>query len=152
MIVILFITENYVYFIAWHGCCIFTGMKTNERNQGRPPKRSAYYHGPEKRTIERFGMDTLAVLWVPHKHDVPGERTVPAVCQNISSKGAFFVTHEKFRIGTKIGAQVSMEVKVGPKAGQEDRRVVMEIGGTVVRQEDAGVAVKFGKKYSLSRV
>ena len=105
--------------------------------------------GAERRSIERFPLGTSAVLQVGRSLDRSDRRMVHAVCQDISSGGAFFVTRERVSVGAEIGARLSLYFKAGAKSEPTGRRVVMEIDGTVIRKAQYGIAVKFGKKYSL---
>ena len=105
--------------------------------------------GAEMRSIERFTLGASAVLQVGRSPDKSDRRTVHAVCHDISSSGAFFVTGESVRVGAEIGARLPLDFKATVKSRTAGHRAVLEVDGTVIRKEERGIAVKFGKKYSL---
>lgn len=106
----------------------------------------------ERRSIERLSMNAPAKLGAAVSDDTSTRLTHRVVCQDISSKGGFFVTDEEFDIGAKIEAQMSYYMKnrsKHSKSASKSRRVNMTLMGTVIRVEASGIAVRFDKNYSI---
>jgi hypothetical protein len=81
----------------------------------------------ERRNFTRVEFEAEAVI-------KSGKRIVRGRSENVSLKGLFFQTSEKFDLGKKVRIKLFLH-------GQED--LFVKLAGKVVRHEDGGFGVQF---------
>lgn len=81
----------------------------------------------ERRNFTRVGFEAEAII-------KSGKRVVRGRSENVSLKGLFFQTSEKFDLGKNVQIRLFLH-------GQED--VSVKLAGKVVRHEDGGFGVQF---------
>jgi hypothetical protein len=87
----------------------------------------------ERRNFTRVAFEAEATI-------KSGKRIVRGRSQNVSLKGLFFQTSEKFDLGKKVQIKLFLQ-------GQED--LFVKLAGKVVRHEDGGFGVQFaGMEFS----
>ena len=99
----------------------------------------------ERREFERFDLELLARVEV----ETPGREIEPFSLKtsNISAGGAFFPIAEPLSEGTKVQLNLLLVVeKLKKLTGYECH---IKVKGTVVRSEEAGMAVRFQRNYKM---
>ena len=70
--------------------------------------------------------------------------------RDVSSDGAFFLTHDPLDVGTRL--MVSMVLKPQYIKSSKCRKARVSVGGMVLRKESKGMAVQFEKSYKITSV
>ena len=102
----------------------------------------------EKRKIQRIEMQTPARMEGVGKG---GKKiSLQAETKDISSHGAFFITEDRIEktVNLDIELIVSME-KLQELLGKK-QQITIRIRGTVIRNDQDGIAVSFGRKYQIT--
>lgn len=81
----------------------------------------------ERRSVTRVGFEAEAIIKA-------GKQSVRGRSENVSLKGLFFRTSEKFDLGKRIRIKLFLH-------GQED--LYVKLSGKVVRREEGGFGVQF---------
>ena len=70
------------------------------------------------------------------------------ITKNICSDGAFLLTDKPLQVGTKV--KVALYLSIGGAAMKTARKSLINVSGEVIRAEEAGMAVRFDKKFTIS--
>ncbi len=105
-----------------------------------------YRLGEERRREERYPLATNALLQVYVEDHVEQHEMST---RDISSGGAFFFTSRLLPIGAEVRVTLHLWIE-GLRAIGQQSNVRLDVGGRVVRSEADGIAVGFGKDYTLS--
>jgi ribosomal protein S1 len=103
-----------------------------------------------KRKVERFDLQVPA--WVETDNPEEKGKLVKVQVKNISSDGAFITANN---LDFSAYGQVSVTILISVKKLTElfgiDDRVLVKVGGKIVRKEEAGAAIRFqGKRMVCS--
>ena len=99
----------------------------------------------ERRKMERFSLELPTSLSVVNSGKK--QETLEILTRNVCAGGAFFKTGKPLFIGTdlKINLIISLD-RIKHLKGQRSR---IDVSGSVIRTEDQGMAVCFGKRYRI---
>lgn len=101
---------------------------------------------PERRGMERFSF-TMDFCTISSKN-APDYRAEHFCIDNICAGGAFIRTREVLPIGTDVTLDMILPLK------DENRHLIKQsqiiVAGEVVRTAEEGMAVEFGKQYSIA--
>ena len=105
--------------------------------------------GPERRQLERFSVKAFAVVQTVS----PGvEKIFELNTSDISSGGAFFPVEVPLPTGEKVKITLYVSISALEKVGDLPSKTKIVTEGEVVRSSSQGMAVAFGKHYSMSPV
>lgn len=101
----------------------------------------------ERRQLQRFSVKAYAVV----KTLSPGaEKVFELNTLDISSGGAFFPMEVPLPTGEKVKITLYLSISVLEKIADIPSKTKIETDGEVVRSTHRGVAVAFGKHYTMS--
>ncbi len=98
----------------------------------------------KKKRLERF--DLRLFTRMIKKSNGRSPVRIDLWTKNISAKGAFFETDQKFSVGNKL----EMEIYLTPRTTNTHIFNIVLIKGTVSRVEATGMAVCFSKKFRFA--
>jgi hypothetical protein len=103
--------------------------------------------GTDRRHLERFSVKAFAVVQTLS----PGtEKVFELDTQDISSGGAFFPMEVPLPAGEKVKITLYLSISGLQKLTDFPAKAKIETKGEVVRSTNNGVAVAFGKHYTMS--
>lgn len=97
----------------------------------------------EKRTIKRFALQVEAKCCFDNLQSKAAE-TEKCFTKNISSKGAFLLTHQSLPVGAKVG--IHFFIPLPPTSETANPTTVIKTIGKVVRTTNEGMAVCFNSR------
>ncbi|UCF84455.1 MAG: hypothetical protein JSV50_02155 [Desulfobacteraceae bacterium] len=102
----------------------------------------------ERRQLERFQLRLPAEIEVASR--VPGleKEKLSLQTENICSGGAFFYTLSLFPEGTQV--RIAMRLNFRRLRNIEKRCPLINVSGSVLRSEPAGMAIRFDKGYEIT--
>ncbi|MGD9245870.1 MAG: PilZ domain-containing protein [Desulfobacterales bacterium] len=100
----------------------------------------------EKRKMERFDLKLPALISMM---DVSGKPwAAEFMIGNICAEGAFFKTDQPLSVGTDVKMDLILPFDKLKKFGKKGSRI--DVSGSVIRTDDQGMAVCFGKNFKIS--
>ena len=103
--------------------------------------------GVERRHLQRFSVRAFAVVQTVS----PGaEKVFELNTQDISSGGAFFPMEVPLPTGEKVKITLYLSISALDKLADFPSKTKIETDGEVVRSTPHGMAVAFGRHYSMS--
>jgi hypothetical protein len=127
---------------CWHAICFFSCKEVQHME-------SETESGSERRHLERFSITATAVV---QTMSAGTERVFELQTRDISSGGAFFPmevplpTGEKVKITLFLSFSGLEQIQKTPGAS----KIMTE--GQVVRSDSHGIAVEFGKRYTMAPI
>ena len=101
----------------------------------------------DRRHLERFSVKAFAVVQTL----MPGtEKVFELDTQDISSGGAFFPVEVPLPTGEKVKITLYLSISPVDTASDLPNRTRIETEGKVVRSTSHGMAVAFGRRYTMS--
>lgn len=105
--------------------------------------------GPDRRRLERFSVKVFATVQTVS----PGaERVFEVSTQDISSGGAFFPMEVPLPTGEKVRITLYLSISALEKVADFPSKAKIVTDGEVIRSSTDGMAVAFGKHYTMSPV
>jgi len=101
----------------------------------------------EKRNIERYILSVPAELRIPDEEKTV--RSVTGMTRDVSSKGAFIMIDDTFKIGQKVELGIYLSINRLQEFFELDKNVLIEVSGEVVRCQSDGVGIRFDKRYTI---
>jgi c-di-GMP-binding flagellar brake protein YcgR len=98
----------------------------------------------ERRKQQRFPLELSARL----ETTVEDKEVLSLQTANISCGGAFFRTPDPLPLGTHVELNLIVPLKQLKKLHDTDLAII-RITGTIIRSEEAGMSVKFGKHFKI---
>ena len=102
----------------------------------------------EKRTIKRFAIEVDAKICVENKKDTEASLK-KCLTRNISSQGAFLLTHQPLPVGTKVG--IHLFIPALPSTEKLHQTTLIKTTGKIVRTNSEGMAVCFNTRCRVAR-
>ncbi len=103
----------------------------------------------DRRSIARFALEVPARVEILKES---GEREILQLrTKNISASGAFLYSPRPLPQG-RLSMEIVLCVKTLKQILRDHRDVRLTLSGNVVRVENAGIAVKFSKKYLIQPI
>ena len=100
----------------------------------------------ENRNMERFSIELHTYLSIA---DESGEQeSIDLLTNNVCAGGAFFKTKKPLSIGTNVKMDLILPLDKFKKF--EGKRSRINVAGSVIRTDNKGMAVCFGKRYKIS--
>ncbi|MDM8525034.1 LuxR C-terminal-related transcriptional regulator, partial [Desulfococcaceae bacterium HSG8] len=92
-----------------------------------------------KRSMERFSLGLPSLISV---EDENGEQDFLELrTENISAGGAYFKTGHTLPVGTKVDLDLGLD--------KDGKRILVKVSGTVIRTDNGGMAISFGKNCQI---
>ena len=102
----------------------------------------------EKRKIQRIDMRRPARIEGMAKD---GKKiVVKAETKDISSHGAFFITEQAIDENVKLDIELFLSIEKLQELLGKQKKIKIQLQGTVIRSAPDGVAVSFGTKYQIT--
>jgi len=98
----------------------------------------------EKRSEERFALEIPSNIKATNGRD--GE-SIELITKNVCSGGAFFFTNLSMQMGTAVSVDLVIPIYKSKKMTSD--KVMIKVGGTVIRTQINGMVVRFDKKYKI---
>jgi hypothetical protein len=103
--------------------------------------------GSERRHLERFSIKAFAVVQTVS----PGtERVFELSTRDISSGGAFFPMEVPLPTGEKVKITLFISLSALERVPEIPNKAKITTDGEVIRSDTQGIAVEFGRHYSIS--
>jgi len=100
----------------------------------------------ENRNMERFSLELHTYLSIA---DESGEQeSIDLLTSNVCAGGAFFKTKKPLAIGTNV--KIDMILPLNKFKHLEEKRSCIDVAGSVIRTDNKGMAICFGKRYKIS--
>ncbi len=99
----------------------------------------------EKRKMERFSLELPTSLSVVNARR--NKEPIELFTRNVCAGGAFFKTERPLSVGTDL--KIDLIVPLDRIKNLKGKRSRIDVSGSVIRTEDQGMAVCFGKKYRI---
>ncbi len=99
----------------------------------------------DKRTMERFDLEIAAHIQAGAEDE---SESIDVVTKDVCSGGAFFQTDTPLAIGT--GVKVDLVMPISELKKMDADSVFVRVSGEVIRSDQEGMAVCFGKKYKIT--
>jgi PilZ domain len=129
----------------WHTSCKHTSLSGSTLKQRGVNMKGDI--GTDRRHLERFSVKAFAVVQTLS----PGtEKVFELDTQDISSGGAFFPMEVPLPAGEKVKITLYLSISGVEKLTDFPAKTKIETKGEVVRSTNNGVAVAFGKHYTMS--
>lgn len=104
--------------------------------------------GIDERKEERFTLELTATISM---HGVENDdASIELQTSDVSAGGAFFNTVQPLPIGTEV--KIDMIIPLDKLKKLKGKRAKIEVAGAVIRSDEKGMAISFGKNYQISRV
>jgi hypothetical protein len=98
----------------------------------------------EKRSMKRFNLELTSSVSLGNPHN--GGKWISLMTSNISARGTFLRTRQPFPVGTRVNVEVVLPISE-KKAWLNNS--LIEISGVVIRNEEAGMALRFDDAYRI---
>ena len=105
--------------------------------------------GSERRHLQRFSLRASAVVQTSAEG---AQKVFELYTQDISSNGAFFPMEVPLPTGEKVKITLFLTISALEEISELARKTKIVTEGRVVRSTKQGMAVKFGKQYTMSPV
>jgi hypothetical protein len=112
------------------------------------PCEETTHTATERRRLERFDLKLPArIESLPRRADNP-PAVLNLITRDISACGAFFPSTDSLEEGTRVKVDLVLTLEK-PRSSQV-KGALIQVNGTVLRKEPAGMAVDFEKTYRLA--
>lgn len=102
----------------------------------------------DARKLDRFQLP-LPTRIIPT--DDAGKGSLQLVTADVCAGGAFFLTHQVLPEGTDVELEMDMPVARFRSHGKTLQRVVIHVRGTVLRNNETGMAIRFEGQHRFYR-
>ena len=100
----------------------------------------------ENRNMERFSLELHTYLSMADENGDQG--SIDLLTINVCAGGAFFKTKKPLSIGTNVKMDLILPLDKFKKF--EGKRSRINVAGSVIRTDNKGMAICFGKRYKIS--
>lgn len=104
-------------------------------------KRNTGVPKVERRKMERFSLELPALLSIVDESGNP--KTLEAMTNNICAGGVYCLMDKPLSVGTDVKMDLTISLK------KVNKKTRINVSGSVIRTEDQGMAVCFGKRYRI---
>ena len=102
-----------------------------------------------RRAMQRFFLNLVSIVKVSEEKRELKSKYQYAIAENICAGGVYLRTFQPLGLNTKVMIELFLPVQEYLFPVQKNISLI-KVSGTVIRSENAGMAVKFDKEYSRS--
>jgi len=103
----------------------------------------------EKRGLKRFGLKVPALITPIDQTQQLGN--ICLLSRDLSGVGGFFASQDRFPLEALVDIRLILDFSSSCMS-ETERYSMIEVGGTILRNEDTGIAVRFDGNFKISPV
>ncbi len=104
---------------------------------------------PDKRSLKRFGLKVPALI-MPFDPTQPLNK-VCLISRDLSGFGGFFFSQDQWPLDSTLNILMILDFRPG-SVSEAERYSLIQVEGTILRNEEGGIAVRFDEKCTISAI